>query len=82
MIALVTSLFALAGAGVVLISIVQIRIISTHGFGHFLRTHFEDVYWHELSRSERLMFWGGVGLMLGVFTVPILASVGIRLPTW
>jgi hypothetical protein len=77
MIALAASLFALAGVGTVLGSIVQIRIISRHGFGHFHRTSFEDVYWHELSRSERLMFWGGVGL----FTIPSLAIFAIR-PTW
>ena len=68
---MIANFLVLAGVGILMISLVQVRIIMTHGFAHFSRSTMDDIYWDELSWWERLLFWGGLVMVLGAFVAPM-----------
>jgi len=62
----------LSVAGALEISYVQSIIISKGRSIQFRKKTLFDIYWHDLSKKDRWLFWTGFVLLISPFTLAIL----------
>ncbi len=67
----IVTLFALSLIGVLTLSRIQTRLLKAHGWHVFREKALLQLYWRELSPSQRWLLWPGIVMLLLTLAAPL-----------